>query len=115
MPSATTYFKFFNNAISCLKKPKQLLNSFFSGLSSGGTHFSAVVINASLSFNPSLTCSELFWLDICALNKHLYKNSEDLSPVNTLPVLVAPCAAGANPTNKILPSTSPNPVIGRPQ
>ena len=50
-----------------------------------------------------------------ALNIHLYKNSDDLSPVKTLPVLVAPCAAGARPTNNILALISPKPVIGFPQ
>ena len=102
-PKATTNFKFFKLLISWSKKLKQLSISFFSGLSPGGTHFNAVVINAFLSFSPSRRWSEFIWLDIFALNKHLYKNSDDLSPVNTRPVLVPPCAAGAKPTKSILP------------
>ena len=39
---------------SLLKNFEQLSNSIFKGLSSGGTHLRAGVINAFLSFNPSL-------------------------------------------------------------
>ena len=49
------------------------------------------------------------------LFKHLTKKSADLSPVNTLPVLVPPCAAGAKPTKRIFPFASPKPVMGLPQ
>ena len=41
-------------------------------------------------FRPSLTLSDLLWFEILALYKHLYKKSEDLSPVKTLPVRVPP-------------------------
>ena len=40
------------------------------------------------------------------------KKSPDLSPVNALPVLVPPWAAGANPKIKIFASESPKPVTG---
>ena len=69
---------------------KQLSNSFLIGLSPGGTHFNAVVIKALFNFNPSFTLFEVLRFDIFALCKHLYKKSEDLSPVKTLPVLVPP-------------------------
>ena len=72
-------------------------------MSPGGTHLSAVVIYAFLSFKPSFRWTEFGWFEILTLCKHLYKKLEDLSPVKTLPVLVPPCAAGANPTNKIFP------------
>ena len=102
-------------SISLLKNWKQFTNSSRLGLSPGGTHLSAVVIYASFSFNPSFILSEFDWFEILTPCKHLYKKSDDLSPVNTLPVLVPPCAAGASPTKRIFPFVSPNPVIGLPQ
>ena len=60
-------------------------------------------------------CLDVGWFEILALKRHLYKKSEDLSPVKTLPVLVPPWAAGASPTNNIFPLLSPKPVIGFPQ
>ena len=98
-----------------LKNFEQLSNSILKGLSSGGTHFNAVVIYAFFNLSPSLTWSELLWFEIFALWRHLYKKSEDLSPVNTLPVLVPPWAAGAKPINNIFAFVSPKPVIGLPQ
>ena len=59
---------------------------------------------------PSKKCNK-----VSEANRWMYKKSEDLSPVNTLPVLVPPCAAGAKPTNNIFALVSPKPVIGFPQ
>ena len=67
------------------------------------------------NFNPSFKLIEYGWLEIFVLYKHLNKKSLDLSPVNALPVLVPPWAAGANPKIKSLAFTSPNPVTGFPQ
>ena len=68
-----------------------------------------------MSFNPSFKLSDFDWLEIFALYKHLNRNSPDLSPVNALPVLVPPWAAGANPKIKSLALISPNPATGLPQ
>ena len=43
-----------------MKYLKQVLSSNGVGLSPGGTHFNAVVINALFNFKPSLTLIELF-------------------------------------------------------
>ena len=45
----------------------------------------------------------------------LNKKSPDLSPVNALPVLVPPCAAGAKPKIINFALLSPKPVTGLPQ
>ena len=58
---------------------------------------------------------EYGWLAKLELNKHLNKNSADLSPVNGLPVLVPPCAAGAKPKIRSFELDLPNPVTGLPQ
>ena len=100
---------------SFLKKTEQFFNSSFVGLSSGGTHLKARVINVFFSFKPSLIWSEFGWLLKPDLNKQLNKKSADLSPVKTRPVRVAPCAAGASPIIIIFPFKSPNPEIGLPQ
>ena len=42
------------------------------------------------NFKPSPMCLEYGWLAKLELNKHLNKNSADLSPVNGLPVLFPP-------------------------
>jgi len=51
-------------------------------------------------------------LEISVLNKHLNKKSPDLSPVNARPVLVPPCAAGANPIIANLEFDFPKPGTG---
>src|SRR3954468_6141051 len=43
------------------------------------------------------------------------RKSPDPSPVNTRPVRLAPCAAGARPSTRTRASGSPNPGTGRPQ
>src|SRR3972149_2738668 len=48
-------------------------------------------------------------------NRTFATQSPDESPVNIRPVLFPPCAAGAKPTIKILPLTSPKPGSGLPQ
>ena len=44
-----------------------------------------------------------------------HRKSPDASPVNTRPVRLPPCAAGASPSSRIRASGSPNPGSGRPQ
>ena len=58
---------------------------------------------------------EYGWLAKLELNKHLNKNSADLSPVNGLPVLFPPWAAGAKPRINISAFSSPKPGTGLPQ
>ena len=84
-------------------------------MSPGGTHFKILVIYVDFNLRPSFRFSEFGWFEILALNKHLNKKSPDLSPVKALPVLVPPCAAGANPIIKIFASITPKPVTGFPQ
>ena len=52
MPSATITFLFLIISNSSLKKIEQFFNSSFVGLSLGGTHLKAKVINVFLSFKP---------------------------------------------------------------
>lgn len=66
-------------------------------------------------FRPSFLLTEYGWLERLASYKHWNKKSEDLSPVKTLPVLVAPWAAGAKPISIIFAFKSPNPETGFPQ
>ena len=114
-PKVIIVFNFFKLEISVSKNLEQLSSSLPRGLSSGGTHFKILVIYVDLSFRPSFKFSEVDWLEIFALCRHLNKNSPDLSPVKALPVLVPPWAAGARPNIKSLALVSPNPDTGLPQ
>ena len=75
---------------SSLKYLKQFFSSFEVGLSFGGTHFNAKVMYVLFSFNKSSLLIEFDLFEIFDLYKHLKRNSDDLSPVKTLPVLFAP-------------------------
>ena len=97
MPNANIVLILERNLISFLKYEKQVINSFDVGLSPGGTHFKAAVRYVLYNWRPSSLWSDLGWLANLALKRHLNKKSADLSPVNTLPVLFPPCAAGASP------------------
>ena len=58
LPNAIKTFLFFKNINSLSKIEKQLLSSCAVGLSSGGTHFKAVVIYVLYNINPSSLLSE---------------------------------------------------------
>ena len=63
----------------------------------------------------SLRFFEYGLFDIPASYSDLNKKSPDLSPVNALPVLVPPCAAGAKPIIANFELIFPKPGTGFPQ
>ena len=114
-PRVTITLSFFKDKISSSKKLEQFEISLLSGLSSGGTHLSILVIYVDFNFKLSFILFEKGVLEIPTSYKHLNKNSPDLSPVNALPVLVPPWAAGAKPIIANFEFKFPKPGTGLPQ
>ena len=98
-------FSFLENAKIVLDELSNFKAKVYNMTTSGGTQIFRVLIGPYDDVNKLIN----------DLKDDTFKKYEDLSPVNTLPVLLPPCAAGANPTKRILPFISPNPVIGLPQ
>jgi hypothetical protein len=89
--------------------------SIGSGLLAGGAHRTAAVIQQSISSRPSSREREIGWFASPARCRAANRKSPDRSPVNTRPVRLPPCAAGARPSRRIRAAGSPKPAIGRPQ
>ena len=85
------------------------------GALAGGAHFTGAVIQASDNRRPSSATTDVGWLARPA--RCIARNSQSplRSPVNTRPVRLAPCAAGASPTTTMRAAGSPKPGTGRPQ
>ena len=81
----------------------------------GGAHRTAAATRVSLSANPSAASTHTDWLARPARCSAANRKSPDRSPVNTRPVRLPPCAAGANPTIITRGRDAPQPGIGRPQ
>jgi hypothetical protein len=85
------------------------------GLLSGGAHRTAAATRVWVKTSPSAASTHSAWLARPARCSAAIRTSPDRSPVNTRPVRLAPCAAGASPTITISGLASPNPGAGRPQ
>jgi hypothetical protein len=81
----------------------------------GGAHLTAAVMYASLSTSPSSFDVLAGMLANPASCIALASQSPELSPVNILPVLLPPCAAGASPAINSRAFGSPQLGSGRAQ
>ena len=66
------------------------------GVLLGGAHLTAVLMNTSFNKSPSFLDSLLEIFANPVSYNALATQSPELSPVNNLPVLLPPCAAGAS-------------------
>ena len=82
------------------------------GAFAGGAHRTAATIRVSLSANPSAASTHSDWLASPARCSAANRKSPDRSPVNTRPVRLAPCAAGARPTTITRGRDAPQPGHG---
>ena len=82
------------------------------GLFIGGAHFTMEVTYASDKSNPSLIDTLCEQLAKPVSNIAFINHSPELSPVNILPVLLPPWAAGANPIINNLALGSPKEGTG---
>ena len=108
----TTTTVLFNRFNSFFKKREQLEISVFEGLFIGGAHFTMEVTYASDKSNPSLIDTLCGQLAKPVSNIAFINHSPELSPVNILPVLLPPLAAGAKPIINNLALGSPKEGTG---
>jgi hypothetical protein len=104
--------------ISASRCGRQLAISSGVGLLSGGAQRTAAAMYASRNTRPSSARREVGMLAKPARCSAAIRKSPEPpapSPVNTRPVRLAPCAAGASPTISRRASASPNPGTGRAQ
>ena len=102
----------FNRFNSLIKKREQLEISTLVGLFIGGAHFTMEVTYASDRSNPSLIDTLYGLLAKPVSNIAFINHSPELSPVNILPVLLPPLAAGAKPIINNLALGSPKDGTG---
>ena len=95
---------------------RQVSRSAGVGLLAGGAQRTAAVIQASRSARPSsrVRPRSAGWRSPARCSA-ANRKSPERSPVNTRPVRLAPCAAGARPRISTRAAGSPKPGIGRPQ
>ena len=72
-------------------------------------------VGAARARSPSSARRTAGWFANPARASRRTAQSPDRSPVNTRPVRLPPCAAGARPTTSTRAAGSPNPGSGRPQ
>jgi hypothetical protein len=108
----TTTTVLFNRFNSLLKYSEQLVISELVGLFIGGAHFTIEVTYASDRSNPSSIDTLLGLLAKPVSNIAFINHSPELSPVNILPVLLPPLAAGAKPIINNLALGSPKDGTG---
>src|SRR5919112_4879627 len=82
------------------------------GLLLGGAHLTAATIYAPFKMSPSFLNRLVGIFAKPVRNNAFATQSPELSPVNILPVLFPPCAAGARPMMIKLALRSPNPHTG---
>src|ERR1700743_348904 len=85
------------------------------GALSGGAHRTAATTRVPFSVRPSAASTETGELARPARGIAAYNTSPDRSPGKTLPVRLAPLAAGARPTINTRGRSAPHPGTGLPQ
>ena len=105
-----------SSSSSATAKGRQVSRSAGVGLLAGGAQRTAAVIQAPRSAQAvAARARDVGWLAKPARCSAANRKSPERSPVNTRPVRLAPCAAGARPRIRTRAAGSPKPGIGRPQ
>jgi hypothetical protein len=97
IPNVIMTFTFFNNSSSRIRYFEQLSISELSGLFEGGAHLIHEVIKTLFKIKPSSMDALVAIFEKPVSYRAFISHCPEWSPVNSLPVLSAPCAPGARP------------------